>query len=289
MNISGYGIDVSHHQGVIDWKNVASKGITSCGNVPVSFAILKCIYESKNHGTDPQFENNYKGCIDNNISVGVYVYHGRESLKDPAAEAKALIKVLSGRKLNIGIWHDLEDASLKAAGNPAINALLKIQDDIYKAAGYKDIGIYCNKYWYESVLDTKYLKNIYKYWWIARYPKNDLGVLPYSTMSPKAYANAWQFSSKGRVFGIDGNVDLDIDYTGLASQMSGDIPKEEDGPIISDLGIKTVTANRLNVRKTPKMANNIIGQLPLGTKVEVTDLDGNWAKIEGWVSTKYLK
>lgn len=288
--VAGYGIDVSHHQGKIDWKRVATKGITSAGNLPVNFAILKCIYESKSHGTDSQFEANYKGCLDNAINVGVYVYHGSESLRDPAVEAKALLKVLNGRKLHLGIWHDLEDKALQSAGNPAINALLKIQDDIFKAAGYSDIGIYCNKYWYDKILDTKYLKTIYKYWWIARYLKNDVGQIPGDSMSPKSFANAWQFSSKGRVDGISGNVDLDIDYTGLTAAMSGDVPKESAGPIASGLGIKTIkVTNKLNVRKSPELGDNIIGQLPNGIRVNVTEIKGSWAHIEGWVSTNYLK
>ena len=287
--VAGYGIDVSHHQGKIDWKKVASKGITSAGNLPVNFAILKCIYESKSHGTDPQFEANYKGCTDNAINVGVYVYHGSESLRDPVAEAKALIKALGGRKLHIGIWHDLEDKALQSAGNPAINALLKIQDDIFKAAGYSDIGIYCNKYWYDKILDTKYLKTIYKYWWIARYLKNDVGQIPGDSMSPKSFANAWQFSSKGRVDGISGNVDLDIDYTGLAAALAKELPKSADGYTPSKQGIKTVkVTNKLNIRLSPELGDNIIGQLPNGANVNVTEISGKWAKIEGWVSTNYL-
>lgn len=291
MNVKGYGIDVSHHQGDIDWSKVAKSGITSADNLPVSFVIMKCIYESKSHGTDECFEKNYKGASENGLSIGVYVFHGSESLKDPAAEAKALVKTLGGRKLDIGIWHDLEASSLKAAGNPAINAMLKIEDEIYKAAGYNDIGIYCNKYWYDSVLDTKYLKTVYKYWWIARYLKDDKGTIPGLSMSPYKYADAWQFSSKGSVSGIKGNVDLDIDYTGLAAAMSGDIPKDTSGPITSnDLGIKTVVVNnKLNVRKTPKIADNIIGNIPNRTKVNVVEISGPWAKIEGWVSTKFLK
>lgn len=280
-----YGIDVSHHQGSIDWTKVKAKGITSAGDLPVSFAILKCIYESKSHGTDTCFEKNYSGCINNNIDVGVYVYHGAASLADPAAEARALIKVLNGRSLSYGIWHDLEDDKLKAAGNAAINALLKIQDDIFRAAGYTDIGIYCNKYWYSSVLDVNYLKTIYQRWWIARYLKNDTGVIPSASMSPKSYADIWQFSSKGRVYGINGNVDLDIDYTDLSSGSEIPTPAATE----SDLGLKMVTAAKLNVRKSPEMGNNIIGTVSRGTKVNVTEISGKWAHIEGWVSTSYIK
>lgn len=286
---AGYGIDVSHHQGRIDWSQVAKIGITSAGNLPVSFAILKCIYESQSHGKDDQFEANYKGCIDNGIAVGVYLYHASKSLANPISEANALIKALNGRKLQLGIWHDLEDKTLQQAGNAAIKQLLETEDAIFRSAGYTDIGIYCNKYWHDSILDTKYLKPIYKYWWIARTLKNDTGIIPGDSMSPHKYADAWQYSHKGRVAGISGNVDLNIDYTGLAAAMSGDIPKPSVGDTSSKLGIKTIKVNKsLNVRKSPGMGDNIIGTLPNGTKVNVTEISGKWAKIEGWVSTNYL-
>ena len=286
---AGYGIDVSHHQGRIDWKQVAKVGIMSAGNYPVSFAILKCIYESQSHGKDDQFEANYEGCIKNGIPIGVYVYHGSKSLANPIAEANALVRALNGRRLHLGIWHDLEDKSLQQAGNAAIKQMLETEDAIFRAAGYTDVGIYCNKYWYDRVLDTKYLKSIYKYWWIARYQKNDNGTIPGDSMSPHKYANAWQFSSKGRVAGISGYVDLDIDYTGLAAAMSGDSPKPIPGDTSSKIGIKTIKVTKsLNVRKSPGTGDNIIGTLPNGTRVNVTKIEGSWAKIEGYVSTKYL-
>ena len=90
MIVAGYGIDVSHHQGKIDWSKVARSGITSAGNLPVNFAILKCIYEAQSHRPDERFEDNYRGCIDNGINVGIYVYHASASLADPVAEAEAL-------------------------------------------------------------------------------------------------------------------------------------------------------------------------------------------------------
>ncbi|MBQ4218490.1 MAG: SH3 domain-containing protein [Butyrivibrio sp.] len=290
MTIAGYGIDVSHHQGKIDWPKVARSGITSAGNLPVNFSILKCIYESQSHRPDERFEENYRGCIDNAINVGIYVYHASASLNDPVAEAEALVRTLNERKLHLGIWHDLEDKSLRAAGNLAIHKMLKIEDEILKSHGYTDIGIYCSKYWHDSVLDKKYLKGIYKYWWIARYLKDDLGQIPPESMSPAKYADAWQFSSKGKVSGIAGNVDLDVDFTGLAAAMAKDLPKSEDGFTPSKQGIKTVkVTNKLNIRLSPELGDNIIGQIPNGAKVNVTETSGKWSKIEGWVSTNYLE
>lgn len=289
MNVAGYGIDVSHYQKNIGWGMVAKNGITSAGNLPVNFAILKCIYEAQSHRPDEYFEKNYQGCIDNAINVGIYVYHASKSLADPVAEAEALVKVLNGRKLHLGIWHDLEDKSLRSAGNNAIHQMLKIEDEILKSHGYTDIGIYSSKYWHDSILDKKYLKGIYKYWWIARYLKNDIGQIPPESMSPEKYANAWQFSSKGKVSGIAGNVDLDIDFTGLAAAMAKELPKSADGYTPSKQGIKTVkVTNKLNIRLSPELGDNILGQLPNGAKVNVTEKSGKWAKIEGWVSTNYL-
>ena len=289
MIIAGYGIDVSHYQKNIGWGMVAKNGITSAGNLPVNFAILKCIYEAQSHRPDEYFEKNYKGCIDNAINVGIYVYHASKSLADPVAEAEALVKVLNGRKLHLGIWHDLEDKALRSAGNNAIHQMLKTEDEILKSHGYTDIGIYCSKYWHDSVLDKKYLKDKYKYWWIARYLKDDLGKIPPESMSPAKYADAWQFSSKGKVSGIAGNVDLDVDFTGLAAAMAKDLPKSEDGFTPSKQGIKTVkVTNKLNIRLSPELGDNIIGQIPNGAKVNVTEISGKWSKIEGWVSTNYL-
>lgn len=289
MIVAGYGIDVSHYQKNIGWGMVAKNGITSSGKLPVNFAILKCIYEAQSHRPDEYFEKNYQGCIDNAINVGIYVYHATKSLADPVAEAEALVKVLNGRKLHLGIWHDLEDKSLRSAGNNAIHQMLKIEDEILKSHGYTDIGIYCSKYWHDSVLDKKYLKNKYKYWWIARYLKNDIGQIPPESMSPEKFADAWQFSSKGKVSGIAGNVDLDVDFTGLAAEMAEDLPKPADGFIPSKQGLKTVkVTNKLNIRLSPELGDNIIGQLPNGANVNVTEISGKWAKIEGWVSTNYL-
>lgn len=211
------GIDVSHYQKDIDWKKVAASG--------KKFAILKCQYEAQSHRKDEYFEKNYAGCTKNNLAVGVYIYIARASMLDPEADAISLVNHLSGRKLDYGIWLDLEDASVAVKGKAYIRNLAYQYAEIFKRAGYY-VGIYCNRDWYIRLIHDD-LKRDFDFW-IARYPNNDTGEYnPNSSLKPSAtQAVAWQYSSKGKVDGIGGNVDLDVDYDGNLRLCSQDIPKE---------------------------------------------------------------
>ena len=84
------------------------------------------------------------------------------------------------------------------------------------------MGIYCNRDWYMNVIHDD-LKANYDFW-IARYPSNDRGVYnPNSSLKPNPkMAVAWQYSSKGHVNGISGNVDLDVDYDGIINLTAPD-------------------------------------------------------------------
>lgn len=207
-----FGIDVSHHNGFIDWKKVRSSG--------VSFAILKCMYEAQSHGIDEQFEANYRGCRENGIQTGVYIFIATSSINDPVADAEALLRHLKGRQLDYGIWLDYESDVLRAQGKEKIRELTQIYVDRFKAAGYK-VGIYCNVDWYNNVIHP-YLKRDY-YFWIARYPKADDGLYhPTSKLRPTMQSCvAWQYSSKGHVPGITKHVDMDIDFNGNTKSLIG--------------------------------------------------------------------
>lgn len=200
-----FGIDVSHHNGVIDWQQVKTSG--------VKFAILKCMYEAQSHRIDERFEANYKGCTENGIQTGVYIFIASASIKDPQGDADALLKHLKGRSLPLGIWLDYESGVLRCIGPERIRDLTKIYTQKFKAAGYK-VGIYCNKDWFDNVIHPE-LKQDFKFW-IARYPKNDIGQYnDSSTLKPKMpECIAWQYSSKGKVPGIKTNTDLNVDFSG---------------------------------------------------------------------------
>ena len=200
------GLDVSHYQGRIDWKQVKAAGR--------QFAIMKCMYEAQSHRKDETFEQNYREAGIYGLSRGVYIFIASASIGDPEGDAKALLAHLNGRPLEYGIWLDFEAQVLRNQGKDKIRQMAYIYKDIFNAAGYY-VGIYCNKDWYENVIH-KDLKRDFDFW-IARYPRNDDGVYkPTSSLKPKyERVVAWQYSSKGHVPGINGNVDLDVDYDGV--------------------------------------------------------------------------
>lgn len=199
-----YGIDVSTYQGKIDWTRVKASQYGS-------FALLKIT--KKDNTVESAFERNYKGATEAGIPVGGYRYVYAKNVKDAKKEADAIVSVLAGRKLPVRMWLDMEDSSIKALGKSLLTDIIETEAAIFKAAGIS-VGIYCNKDWYYNVLDNTTLKKKYPFW-IARYPSGDNGTLKES-LSPKEYADMWQYSSKGKVPGITGNVDLNIMYNEAA-------------------------------------------------------------------------
>ena len=221
-----FGIDVSHYQGNINWIKVAASG--------KKFAIMKCMYEAQSHRIDETFERNYLHCGIYGISRGVYIFIGRQSIADPVGDAKALLSHLKGRKLEYGIWLDYESEHLKALGKDKIKELTYIYAHMLIAAGYY-VGIYCNQNWYDNVIH-KELKSNFDFW-IARYPKNDVGSFsPTSKLKPSyKEAVAWQYSSKGRIDGITGNVDLDVDFDGIVDLIAKDPKRKTNEEIAKEV------------------------------------------------------
>lgn len=194
------GIDVSHHQKTIDWGKVAKDGI--------KFAIMKVMNE-RTQQPDECFEANYRGCTANGIKRGAYIFLGSKSIENPCVDANNFLNILDGRELEYGIWLDAEAASLRAMRQKDLTELLMTEAEIFEKAGYR-VGIYTNRDWYIHVLDIGLFLNRFPFW-VARYPLMDDGTMV-ARLSPKEYAEAWQYSSKGKVKGIQTVVDRDIDY-----------------------------------------------------------------------------
>lgn len=194
------GIDVSHHQGNIDWNAVKASGI--------GFAIMKAMYEN-GHRIESSFARNYEGA--QGLKRGAYIYNIARNVSQAVSEAEDFVKVLGGRELEYGVWLDMEDAKIAKLSRKTLWNIIDTEAEIITRAGYK-VGIYCNKYWYTSILDGASLSKRYDFW-VARYPSADNGTIK-ENLAPR-YAKIWQYSSKGRVPGIVGNVDMDIELADL--------------------------------------------------------------------------
>lgn len=193
-----FGMDVSAYQGVIDFNKVKNEGI--------QFAILRATV--KDQSLDQYFERNLSECLKYKIPVSVYKYSRALTVEQARAEAQGVIKALKGRKLLV--WYDLEDNTQTPLGKTGIQIIANtFMTELFNAG--IACGIYCNVNWYNNLM-SDYLKNNVAFW-IARYKKNDTGSFDESH-KPMGIKNlyGWQYSSKGSLSGISGNVDLDIQF-----------------------------------------------------------------------------
>jgi len=197
-----FGIDVAKWQGVIDWAKVKTSGHGD-------FAVLKCT--KKNNQIEDSFARNYAGAEVQNIPIAVYRYVYAKSVGQAVEEANGIIAALRDRYIEGEVWLDMEDSSIRNIGKAALTVIIDTEADILKAHGYK-VGIYCNTDWYYHVLDGAQLATKYKFW-IAKFGKNTgNGSWQNREDDPSDIAYAWQYTSKGVVPGITGNVDLDLIY-----------------------------------------------------------------------------
>ena len=189
-----YGVDVSEYQGVIDFSKLKDSNIS-----------FMCMRSTKKSGAiDASFERNLSGCIDHRIDYSCYKYAYATTHEQARMEADGVINLLKDRKMPI--WYDLEDKSLPPFGKDVIEGVALSFIGECREAGY-DVGIYCNKNWYDSYI-SQYLKDKFVFW-VARYGKNT-GQLDEKYKPTGKNVIAWQYTSKGRVSGILGDVDCDV-------------------------------------------------------------------------------
>lgn len=202
--VERYGIDVSRWQGVIDWDKLAE-------NADLSFVILRaasgCAYDSK-------FKEYIKEIKRVKIPFGLYFASTALSVEDAEKEADFAIGVLREHGSDYPAFYDVELASQKALGTETVTAILKTWLDRVSAAGY-NAGYYTNKAWLDTVIDEKQLEG-YPLWYAA-YPsvsEKTLTDAPKDNREKLSYPQAaiWQWSSNGRVDGINAKVDLNVCY-----------------------------------------------------------------------------
>lgn len=194
------GIDVSKYQGNIDWGAVAASGI--------NFAIIRVGYRGSSSGAlveDRNFKKNISGATKAGIKVGLYFFTQAVNEAEAVEEASMAMSLASGYKVTYPIFIDTESASNGRANGlskSARTAVVKAFCQTVRNGGYK-AGVYASKSWYANQLNASALNGYCI--WVAQYNSS-------CTYSGKY--DMWQYSSKGSVSGIKGNVDMNISYTG---------------------------------------------------------------------------
>jgi len=186
------GIDVSVHNGDIDWSKVKADGI--------DFAILRAGYGKLAKQKDAKFEDNYKGAKAAGIPVGAYWYSYATTPDEAKLEAEVCVSILKGKQYEFPIFFDQEEKTTLDTGKANCSEMIRAFCDVLEANGYW-VGLYTSR----SCLTTHIEDDIKKRYalWAAEWSDK----LRYD-----GPVGIWQHSEKGKVDGITGNVDLDIGY-----------------------------------------------------------------------------
>lgn len=196
-----YGIDVSKHNGDIDFQKVKNSGF--------EFVFLRIAYrgygKKGNLKQDEKFSENIIKAKNAGLKVGAYVFSQAKNEEEALEEASFALNILNNEKLDLPLVFDAETIKNHIARTDNItgeqftkNAIV-FMDEIKKHE--YDTAYYSNMVWEDYYFDMEKLKD-YKVWY-ADY--NNLPQTPY-------HFDYWQFSEKGYVDGVNGEVDLNVRF-----------------------------------------------------------------------------
>ena len=227
-------IDVSEHQGSINWKEVKESGI--------DYAILRAGFgRTAVDQTDKSFERNYKNAKAAGLKLGVYWYSYAVDVEDAKREAQACLEVIKGKTFELPVFYDMEEVFQTSFGKSMLTTMAKMFCETIKAGGFAP-GVYANLTWFENYLDYDSLKKYYPIWLAQYHTEAQLG------------CDIWQYSSEGSVPGVSGDVDVNYIYsdelikkakTGATPTM-GDVDKAENFET-AGLQALLMLANRLGI------------------------------------------
>lgn len=194
------GLDVSSHQGGIDWQAVAGDGI--------GFAIIQAGYRGYSDGMcseDEQFRANLSGAKAAGLETGVYFFSQAVNEEEAREEAAYVLGLLNGEALDLPVYYDWERVESAPARTDEVNgetvtACAKAFCETVEAGGY-EAGVYFNQNYVYTLVDLAQLLD---------YP---LWMAQYQTVPDFFYHfTCWQYTDSGTVAGITGPVDLDLRF-----------------------------------------------------------------------------
>lgn len=190
-------IDVSVHNGDINWTSVQNAGIDA--------AILRLGYGVGNE--DRKFARNVTHCRNVGMPFGVYLYSYAYDAAFARSEAGFVVSVLQkyGLDKDMPVFYDLEKWTWKGHTPPTSSSvyeqIVRTFFEVLTNAGYTNVHVYSYKNYLETLLNTSYIRQ--RASWVAQYNSQ----LNYDIISTSG-VKGWQYTSTGRVSGINGNVDI---------------------------------------------------------------------------------
>ena len=186
-------MDVSRWQGNIDWKKVKASGKID--------GVMLRVLGSKNGKPylDPMFEEHYAACTSRGIPVGGYYYTCAVTPRQTAEELAALRAALKGKSFQLPIAVDAEDPKLRGLTSAKLSARVA-----EAAAQLEAWNLYAMVYTYTNFADTALD--------MAALAAYDLWIADYRGTRPTRKHGMWQYTSKGKIPGVSGPVDLSHAY-----------------------------------------------------------------------------
>lgn len=181
------GIDVSKHNGAIDWSQVAASGI--------NFAFIKA--GSSKSGIDPQFAANITGAQAAGLRTGVYLYSYATTPEQAAEEARMVLEWIAPYTVNYPIVFDIEDSCHKGLSDQEMIDIVNAFCFAIDGAGYYPVV-----YSYKNMFTGK-LSIVGWDKWVAQYGE---------TCDYNNNVCFWQYSSHGNVSGVSGRVDVNYQF-----------------------------------------------------------------------------
>lgn len=272
------GIDISAWQGNIDWDQVKN-----C----IEAVIIRAGYGKNN--IDQKWVPNAEAVRDSSLDVGAYwfsyAYTADMAYMEGCYAANAVKNKFGDRQIPIAFDLEYDSVAYAAKKGVKIGRAEATLFAIRFLTAVKEFG-------YRPMLYTNidYIRNYFDLGVIrAAIPDLLLWVACWGS-EPKDYNMAvWQYSSKGSVAGIIGNVDMDEVYVDMAirdgAAVPAPVPVQENGKKQMRVTAKTW----LNIREKPDVNSEDLGDLPAGTVITVDKIENGWAHFEGYCSAQWLK
>lgn len=207
--VSKTGIDVSYHQGDIDWEKVAADGI--------DFAMIRIGYRGYEKGImhrDELADEYIKGAQSAGLDVGIYFYSQAVSAEEAKEEAVFVCELIKDYEIKYPVvfdWELPEDTGARTIGTTtdtlnkcAAAFCSEISERGYTAMLYSNIKMALTKYDMRSLC-------AYDFWYVEYKDGHNPPLYPYELQM-------WQYASDGRVDGIDGYVDMNISFVDYAAE-----------------------------------------------------------------------